>query len=66
MLVANPMPDWSIEEIPGVHFRMHNAEGVLSRFKDTMKKEVKKAVKVAVQDARDAQDAQQVKASPPR
>jgi hypothetical protein len=57
------MPDWSIEEILALHFRMHNAEGVLSRFKDTMKKEVKKAVKVAVQDA---QDAQQVKASPPR
>jgi len=60
------MPDWSIEEILGVHFRMHKAEGVLFRSKDTMKKEVKKAVKVAVQDARDAQDAQQVKASPPR
>jgi hypothetical protein len=30
VLVANPMPDWSIEEILGVHFRMHKAEGVLS------------------------------------
>ncbi|HUS10100.1 MAG TPA: hypothetical protein VMZ30_06515 [Pyrinomonadaceae bacterium] len=29
VLVANPMPDWSIEEILAVHFRMHKAEGVL-------------------------------------
>ena len=25
------MPDWSIEEILAVHFRMHKAEGVLFR-----------------------------------
>jgi hypothetical protein len=31
VLVANPMPDWSIEEILAVHFRMHQAEGVLFR-----------------------------------
>ncbi len=31
VLVANPMPDWSIEEIRAVHFRMHKAEGVLFR-----------------------------------
>ena len=31
VLVANPMPDWSIEEIFAVHFRMHKAEGVLFR-----------------------------------
>jgi hypothetical protein len=31
VLVANPMPDWSIEEILTVHFRMHKAEGVLFR-----------------------------------
>lgn len=31
VLVANPMPDWSIEEILAVHFRMHKAEGVLFR-----------------------------------
>ena len=31
VLVANPMPDWNIEEIRSVHFRMHKAEGVLFR-----------------------------------
>jgi hypothetical protein len=31
VLVANAMPDWSIEEILAVHFRMHKAEGVLFR-----------------------------------
>ncbi len=31
VLVANPMPEWSIEEILAVHFRMHKAEGVLFR-----------------------------------
>ena len=31
VLVGNPMPNWSIEEILAVHFRMHKAEGVLFR-----------------------------------
>ena len=31
VLVVNPMPDWSVEEILAVHFRMHKAEGVLFR-----------------------------------
>jgi hypothetical protein len=31
VLVAAPMPNWSIEEILAVHFRMHKAEGVLFR-----------------------------------
>jgi hypothetical protein len=31
VLVANPMPDWSVGEILAVHFRMHKAEGVLFR-----------------------------------
>lgn len=31
VLVANPMPNWSTEEILAVHFRMHKAEGVLFR-----------------------------------
>jgi hypothetical protein len=31
VLVGNPMPDWSVEEILAVHFRMHQAEGVLFR-----------------------------------
>ena len=29
VVVGNPMPDWSTEEILAVHFRMHKAEGVL-------------------------------------
>ena len=31
VLVGAPMPDWSVEEILAVHFRMHKAEGVLFR-----------------------------------
>jgi hypothetical protein len=31
VLVTEPMPDWSVEEILAVHFRMHKAEGVLFR-----------------------------------
>jgi hypothetical protein len=31
VLVGNPMPDWSVEQILAVHFRMHQAEGVLFR-----------------------------------
>ena len=31
VLVADPMPDWSTDEILAVHFRMHKAEGVLFR-----------------------------------
>ena len=30
-LVADPMPHWSVAEILAVHFRMHQAEGVLFR-----------------------------------
>jgi hypothetical protein len=29
VIVPEPMPDWSTEEILSVHFRMHKAEGVL-------------------------------------
>jgi hypothetical protein len=29
VLVPDPMPNWSIDEILAVHFRMHKAEGVL-------------------------------------
>jgi hypothetical protein len=29
VLVADPMPDWTTDEILAVHFRMHKAEGVL-------------------------------------
>lgn len=29
VLMPNPMPDWSTDEILAVHFRMHKAEGVL-------------------------------------
>ncbi len=31
VLVVDPMPDWSVEEILAVHVRMHKAEGVLFR-----------------------------------
>ena len=31
VLVGNPMPKWSVDEILAVHFRMHQAEGVLFR-----------------------------------
>jgi hypothetical protein len=29
--MGEPMPDWSVDEILAVHFRMHKAEGVLFR-----------------------------------
>jgi hypothetical protein len=31
VLAADPMPDWTVDEILAVHFRMHKAEGVLFR-----------------------------------
>jgi hypothetical protein len=31
VLVADPMPDWTVDEILAVHFRMHKAEGILFR-----------------------------------
>jgi len=31
VLVGSPMPNWSVDEILAVHFRMHKAEGVLFR-----------------------------------
>ena len=31
VLIAEPMPNWSTDEILAVHFRMHKAEGVLFR-----------------------------------
>jgi len=31
LLVGDPMPNWSVDEILAVHFRMHKAEGVLFR-----------------------------------
>jgi hypothetical protein len=31
VLMAGPMPDWTVDEILAVHFRMHKAEGVLFR-----------------------------------
>ena len=34
VLVGDPMPDWSVEEILSVHFRMHKAEGAL--FQDVL------------------------------
>ena len=34
LLVGDPMPDWSVDEILAVHFRMHRAEGAL--FQDAL------------------------------
>lgn len=34
VLVGDPMPDWSVDEILSVHFRMHKAEGAL--FQDAL------------------------------
>jgi len=31
VLIGNPMPDWTVDQILAVHFRMHQAEGVLFR-----------------------------------
>ena len=31
VLMGQPMPDWSVDDILAVHFRMHKAEGVLFR-----------------------------------
>jgi hypothetical protein len=31
VLIGQPMPDWSVDEILAVHFRMHKAEGVMFR-----------------------------------
>ena len=31
LIVGDPMPDWSVDQILAVHFRMHKAEGVLFR-----------------------------------
>ena len=31
VLVSDPMPDWTVDQILAVHFRMHKAEGVLFR-----------------------------------
>jgi hypothetical protein len=31
VLTVDPMPEWTVEEILAVHFRMHKAEGVLFR-----------------------------------
>ena len=31
VLVVDPMPDWTVDEVLAVHFRMHKAEGVLFR-----------------------------------
>jgi hypothetical protein len=38
VLVGEPMPDWTVDQILAVHFRMHKAEGVL--FRDALAKAV--------------------------
>lgn len=39
VLMGDPMPDWGVDEILAVHFRMHKAEGVL--FKDALARAAK-------------------------
>ena len=39
VLKPNPMPEWTTEEILAVHFRMHQAEGVL--FPDALSRAAK-------------------------
>jgi len=41
VLVNDPMPEWSVEEIRSVHVRMHRAEGVL--FRDALARAVRAA-----------------------
>lgn len=38
VLVVDPMPDWTVDQILAVHFRMHKAEGVM--FRDALAKAV--------------------------
>lgn len=38
VLMGQPMPDWTVDQILAVHFRMHKAEGVL--FRDALAKAV--------------------------
>jgi hypothetical protein len=38
VLVVDSMPDWTVDEIRAVHFRMHKAEGV--RFRDALARAV--------------------------
>lgn len=40
VLMPQPMPEWSVEEILAVHFRMHKAEGIL--FPDALCKAAEK------------------------
>jgi hypothetical protein len=40
VLVGSPMPNWSVDEILAVHFRMHQAEGFL--FRDVLARAAKK------------------------
>src|SRR5882724_13476974 len=39
VLMGDPMPDWTVNEILAVHFRMHKAEGVL--FRDALARAVR-------------------------
>jgi hypothetical protein len=39
VLMGDPMPDWTVDEILAVHFRMHKAEGVL--FRDALARAVR-------------------------
>jgi hypothetical protein len=64
VLVGDPMPAWSVDEILAVHFRMHKAEGVL--FRDVLLRAVKACGLrvVAVPEKRLMQDARRILATP--
>ncbi|MDT4969529.1 MAG: hypothetical protein QOJ64_4266 [Acidobacteriota bacterium] len=64
VLVGEPMPRWSVDEILAVHFRMHKAEGVL--FRDVLVR-AGKACGLRVVEIREkelAEKAERVQATP--
>ena len=64
VLVGDPMPDWSVEEILAVHFRMHKAEGVL--FRDALARAAREAgLRLAeIAEKRLKEDAERVLSTP--
>ena len=64
VLVSEPMPAWSVDEILAVHFRMHKAEGVL--FRDALARAVEASglCLVAIPEKRLTEHAEQALATP--
>ncbi|MBI2947570.1 MAG: hypothetical protein HYY23_07980 [Verrucomicrobia bacterium] len=64
VLVGDGMPDWSVEEILAVHFRMHKAEGVL--FRDALMEAARECqlTLVAIPEKRLPEHAEQSLATP--